>query len=115
LNQAGALADGVLASAPLIGLQFAITWSSVRAPWARRLVTGEPTLLLYRGEILRHALRRSRVTEAELRAALRNAGVGAVADATAVVLETEGSLSLVESATESASSTLPPLESSRST
>jgi uncharacterized membrane protein YcaP (DUF421 family) len=76
----------------------------------RSVVTGEPTLLFYRGEILRRALRRSRVTESELRAALRGAGVGAAADAAAVVLETEGSLSVVESPAAPASSTLPPFE-----
>ncbi len=46
------LAQGVIALALLIGLQLAITWLSVRVRWVRRLVTGEPSLLLYRGEFL---------------------------------------------------------------
>ena len=46
------LADGALAFALLIGLQFAVTWSSVRVGWLRRVVTGEPLMLVYRGEFL---------------------------------------------------------------
>ncbi len=51
LNKDVVLAQGIVAFALLVGLQFVITWSSVRAPWVRRLVTGEPTLLLYRGGV----------------------------------------------------------------
>jgi uncharacterized membrane protein YcaP (DUF421 family) len=90
-----ALAEGVLAFAVLIALQFVVTWSSVRARWVRRLVTGEPRMLLYRGEYLSGALRAARVTEDEIRAAVRAAGLPALEDAEAVVLETDGSFSVV--------------------
>lgn len=89
------LADGVLALGLLIGLQFAVTWSSVRAQWVRQLVTGEPMMLLYRGQVLPAALRRARVTEAEVLAAVRSAGLASLADVEAVVLETDGSFSVV--------------------
>jgi uncharacterized membrane protein YcaP (DUF421 family) len=95
LNESVALAEGVVAFATLIGLQFALTWSSVRAPWVRGVVTGEPALLLYRGELLHDALRRSRVSESEVEAAVRAAGAPALDGLTAVVLETDGSLSVV--------------------
>jgi uncharacterized membrane protein YcaP (DUF421 family) len=95
LSRDVALAEGALAFALLIGLQYAVTWTSVRVRWVRRLVTGEPALLLFRGKILPAALRRARVTEDELRAAVRGAGLAALADASAVVLETDGSFSVV--------------------
>lgn len=95
LNKDVALAEGVLAFALLVALQFLITWSSVRVRWVRRLVTGEPSLLLHRGELLRRSLRRERVTEDEVRAALRSAGLRALDEAEAVVLETDGSFSVV--------------------
>jgi uncharacterized membrane protein YcaP (DUF421 family) len=95
LSKDVALAQGVLAFALLIGLQFAITWSSLRVRWIRALVTGEPALLLYRGELLPAALRRARVTDAEVRSAVRGAGLAGLADAEAVVLETDGSFSVV--------------------
>lgn len=95
LNRNVTLAQGLLAFATLIGLQFIITWSSVRARWVRQLVTGEPALLFYRGAFLSQALRSARVTEDEVRASIRSAGVLSVDDIEAVVLETDGSFSVV--------------------
>ncbi len=90
-----ALAEGALAFALLIGLQYVVTWSSVRARWVRRWVTGEPLMLLYRGEFLPAALRQSRVAEDEILAAVRSAGLASLNEAEAVVLETDGSFSVV--------------------
>ena len=95
LSKDVALAEGALAFALLIGLQFAVTWSSVRARWVRQWVTGEPVILLYRGELLPAALRRARVADDEVRAAVRSAGLASLNGAEAVVLETDGSFSVV--------------------
>ncbi len=89
------LAEGALAFALLIGLQFVVTWTSVRTRWVRQLATGEPVMLLYCGEVLPASLRRSRVTEDELRAAVRAAGIDSLDRVRAVVLETDGSFSVV--------------------
>lgn len=89
------LAQGSLAFAVLVGLQFAITWTSVRWRWVRKLVTGEPTLLLYDGRFLQSELRRTRVTDDEILAAIRAAGSAVVEDVAAVVLETDGSFSVM--------------------
>jgi uncharacterized membrane protein YcaP (DUF421 family) len=96
LSKDVALAEGALAFALLIGLQFVVTWSSVRYRWIRRLITGEPQLLLYRGDLLPRALRQARVTEDEVLAAVRAAGLALRGDAEAVVLETDGSFSVVQ-------------------
>jgi len=106
LNRDVALAEGVLAFAVLIGLQFVVTWTSVRAGWVRRLVTGEPALLFHRGSFLPRALRSARVTEDEVRAAMRAAGCAALDDVEAVVLETDGSLSVVQPSGGSGASSL---------
>ncbi|SDR73612.1 Protein of unknown function [Halopseudomonas litoralis] len=90
-----ALADGALAFALLIGLQFIVTWSSVRVRWVRKVVTGEPLMLLHQGALLPSALRRARVTEDEIRAAVRTAGLASLSDVEAVVLETDGSFSVI--------------------
>jgi uncharacterized membrane protein YcaP (DUF421 family) len=95
LNEDVTLAQGAAAFALLIGLQFIVTWSSVRAPWVRRVVTGEPQLVLHRGAMLPSALRRTRVAEDEVIAAVHSAGVARLDDAEAVVLETDGSFSVV--------------------
>lgn len=104
LNKDVTLAQGALAIALLVALQFAITWSSVRVRWVRRLVTGEPALLVHRGELLPRALRRARVTEDEARAAVRSAGLASLGDVEALVLETDGSFSVVKLGAANASS-----------
>ena len=90
-----ALAEGALAFALLIGLQFVVTWSSIRARWVRRLATGDPLMLLYCGKFLPAALRQARVTEDEVQAAVRSAGIDSLEQVHAVVLETDGSFSVV--------------------
>jgi uncharacterized membrane protein YcaP (DUF421 family) len=97
LSKDVSLAQGVLALAVLVCLQYAITWSSVRAPWIRRLVTGEPRLLVYQGKCLPKAMRRSRVAADEIRAAVRSSGNLDLDSVFAVVLETDGSFSVTAS------------------
>jgi len=96
LSKDVALAESITAFALLIGLQYLITWLSVRSRSVENLVKAEPTLLLFQGRFLHEALRRQRVTEAEVRAALRSQSVANVEDAGAVVLETDGSLTVLE-------------------
>lgn len=106
LNQDVSLAQGVFALALLIGLQYIVTWSSVRVAWVRRMVTGEPALLFYRGHFLGDALRAARVTEDEVRAAMRSSGSAAIERIEAVVLETDGSFSVIQSGADGESSAL---------
>lgn len=96
LNKNVPLADGIAAFALLIGLQFIVTWASVRLQWVQKVVTGEPIMLFYGGEFLALALRKARVTEDEIRAAIRSTGVAHLGDVNAVVLETDGSFSVVK-------------------
>ena len=95
LDKTVTLAQGTLAIVVLVGMQFAITWSSVRWAWVRRVVTGEPALLARDGRCLQQALRRERVTEDEVRAAVRSAGLQSLEQTRSVVLETDGSFSVV--------------------
>ena len=106
LSKSVALADGLLAFAVLIGLQFVITWLSVRVRAVSRLVKAEPTLLIYQGEFLHAAMRAQRVTEHELLAALRQSSVPTVREAAAVVLENDGSFSVLKQTQDGPASTL---------
>ncbi|MGK2923669.1 MAG: DUF421 domain-containing protein [Methyloceanibacter sp.] len=96
LNNSIPLAEGVLALALLICLQFVITWLSVRFEPVQDLVKGEPTLLVRDGNYLMEAMRAQRVTKEEVEAALRENGTSEVSQAACVVLETDGSLSVIQ-------------------
>lgn len=60
-------------------------------------MTNPPTLLYFRGEFLRRAMRDQRVTEAEIRSAVRKEDLGSMDEVEAVVLESTGDVSVVKS------------------
>lgn len=90
-----ALVEGVLALTLLILLQFVVTWTSVRSKKFNRLVKAEPTLLVYEGEPLHRVMKRERVNQDEILAALRKHNLSALREATAVILESDATLTVV--------------------
>ena len=90
------IAHTVLAFGLLVGLQWSITWLSVRSVTVERWVKARPRLLLLQGRLREEALRQERVTEREIRAALRAQGITALEEVEAVVLETDGSFSVIK-------------------
>lgn len=103
LSKDVALAEGLTGLAVLVALQFVVTWLSVRSAAVRRLVRSEPRLLFYRGRFLAAALRAERVTEGEVYHAVRAAGRAGPEQVEAVVLESDGSFSVVAGDTGSGS------------
>ena len=95
LNKDVALAEGVVAFAMLCFAQYLVTWTSIRSDFIRKLVKSEPALLLYQGELQRQTMRRERITEDEIKAAVRSARLYDLSTLEAVVLETDGSLSVL--------------------
>lgn len=98
LTKSVALAEGVLALALLVLLQFVIAWLSVRSSWFEGLIKAEPALLVRNGRFLDAALRRERITREEVLAAVRAQGRNSIEGISAVVLETDGSVSVIEAA-----------------
>jgi uncharacterized membrane protein YcaP (DUF421 family) len=103
LNRSIVLAEGVVALLLLVGLQYLIAFISVRSPRFSALIRSEPSLLLHRGRFLEAALRGQRVTQEEVLFALREAGLARPEDAAAVILETDGTLSVLPSSAATAS------------
>lgn len=91
------LAEGVLALSLLAALQFLMAWVSAHWPRARRVFTARPALLLVDGELRPEALRRNRLSASEVRQAVRMQGMGDLSGVRAVVLETNGTLSVIPS------------------
>lgn len=96
LSRSVSLLQGMAAFLLLTLLQFAVTWTSVRSERFQRWIKAEPRLLAHDGRLLESAMRQERVTREEIEAAVREKGLGALQDARCVVLETDGSLSVVE-------------------
>jgi len=90
-----ALAEGALAFAMLAGLQFLVTKASVRWRWAKNLVRSKPRLLFRDGSFLEGPMRDERVTHDEIAQVIRQKGFGRIEEVAAVVLETDGSFSVI--------------------
>lgn len=97
LSKDSSLAQGIVAIAVLVGMQYLLTYLSVRSAAVSQLIKSEPALLFHRGTFLRQAMRRERVVEDEIRAAVRAQGVSDLAAVEAVVLETDGSFTVLKS------------------
>ncbi|MGB3738624.1 MAG: YetF domain-containing protein [Pontixanthobacter sp.] len=87
--------DAGFAIFAILACQYALTWLSVRSETVTKLIKDEPTLLVNQGEYLKDAMLRTRVTESEVKAALRGRGLAKLEDVNWVILETEGTLSVI--------------------
>lgn len=106
LSEQITLAQGSVALGLLVALQFGVTWMSVRWGWVRRFMTGEPLLLFENGDFSVKALRHARVSKSEILAAIRSSGQGVLSEVDAVVLETDGSFSVIPHVGEAGNSSL---------
>ena len=106
LSTKDSFGTGIFGFGLLVLFQYILTWISVRSSWIQKLVKAEPALLLYQGQIKHDVLKRERIAEGELLAALRTSGVGAIEDADAVILETDGSFSVITDLNNSTASAL---------
>lgn len=95
LNSSTSLVQGVFGFGLLVGLQVIVSWLSVRFSKIQNLVKAEPTLLLYKGKFQPAMLQRERVTKREVLAAIRSNGIADVEQVEAVVLETNGTFSVI--------------------
>lgn len=95
LSKDVAMAEGVTALALLAGLQLVVAKVTAILPGSRAAVTARPTLLVSEGELVRDALKRHRVSEAEIHQVVRGTGQGDLSEVSAVVLETDGTLSVI--------------------
>lgn len=89
------LAAGLVAVGLLLLLQVAVSWVTSRRGEGTTLVRAEPTLVVCRGSLRDDAVRRARLTEAEVLQAVRSGGFGGLDEVAAVCLESDGSLSVV--------------------
>jgi uncharacterized membrane protein YcaP (DUF421 family) len=88
------LIEGVASMTTLILIQVTLAELAMRFSTVERIINGKPTLLLSHGQFIPRALKKERVTEEEVRSAIRAKGINRVEDVDAVILENDGSLSV---------------------
>ncbi|OQP59038.1 DUF421 domain-containing protein [Niastella populi] len=98
LNKDVALIDGAFVFFLLILLQFLISYLAVHHKSVNHLVKSTPALVVYKGKMLSNIMRKERITEDEIYAVLREQGLWSLEQADAVILETDGSLTVIRQA-----------------
>jgi uncharacterized membrane protein YcaP (DUF421 family) len=93
------LVDALATFTVLLMLQQAVAWLQQRSSRFGSLIRAKPVLVCYRGRILDDVLSDQRLREAELLQAVRAEGLGSIAEAEAIVLEPDGSFSVVQRST----------------
>ncbi|MGC1309092.1 MAG: YetF domain-containing protein [Phormidesmis sp.] len=96
LTKSTAFAQAMVGIGLLVTFQYMITWLSVRSGVVQAIVKAEPSLLVFKGEMQKEILVNQRVAEGEILAAIRLNGCASVEDVDAVVLETDGSFSVIK-------------------
>ena len=87
--------NAALAIALIVGLQVLLSWLGTGQRWARRVLQSEPRLLVHKGRMIQRALCEERVPDSEILQQIRAKGIGSLKDVEAVVLEANGSLSII--------------------
>lgn len=90
------LIDGLLAFSLLLFLQYITSWLSVRSYHFNNLVKDTPRLLYYNGQFDERAMKNERVPKNEILQAVRSEGNDSMSAILAVVLETDGTYSIIE-------------------
>jgi uncharacterized membrane protein YcaP (DUF421 family) len=91
----GNLPIGLAVSSTVLVVTWLLARLLARDTALERRVIGSPTVLVNHGQVLATRMHRQRVTDAELGEACREHGVSGPADCRLVVLEVDGSLSVV--------------------
>ena len=95
LSEDVALAEGLVAVVMLIGMQWVVAKSAVSfEPW-RKFIRSDPVILLAHGKLDAEKMLSERVTEVEIDIAIRMRGFGDRAMIAYVVLEADGSMTVI--------------------
>jgi uncharacterized membrane protein YcaP (DUF421 family) len=89
------LTGGLIGAAFILLLNAGVTAVAYKFKFARRVLTGEPTLLVHNGVILRDKLKRERVPMDDLLAAFRAHGIADASHVRVAVLEPNGQISII--------------------
>jgi uncharacterized membrane protein YcaP (DUF421 family) len=96
VNQDVSLIEGMTAIAVLVALQYLIAWLSLHSAFFKKLIKSKPQILYYKGEYYQSAMKKERILLQEIEQAVRSNGSASMSQVLAVVLETDGTLSIIK-------------------
>ena len=87
---------GVFAAATLLVMNYLVADLAGASRRFRRIVEGEPSLLIHDGKVMNEHMSKERVSTDELQRALREHGISSTNDVALAVLEVDGSISCLK-------------------
>jgi len=90
------VSGGIVAAVTLLLLNAGVTRLVWKNKKVREVIEGMPTILIRHGKILEKNLDKERVTSDSLMQALREHGIGTIAEVSIAVLEIDGSISVLK-------------------
>jgi len=91
----GNFMTGIVCASTLLFIGRLMAHIFVHIPKIEELYVGEPVVLVQDGKLVESSLRRECITEDDVMMALRTHGLGKIKDAHLIVLEADGSMSVV--------------------
>lgn len=89
------LLAGAIPVLTLLVAEVTVSFLSLKSRVARRILTGEPSIIIYQGHLNEKEMRRIRFNMNDLQEQLRSGGYPNITDVEVAVLETNGTLSII--------------------
>jgi uncharacterized membrane protein YcaP (DUF421 family) len=89
------LGGGLLAASVLFILNFVFKRLKFRFPLLRKVIEGEPVILIHKGIVLQKNCERNGITQDELLQAIREHGSDSIEEVDSLILEADGNISVV--------------------
>lgn len=101
------LLTGIIPVITLIMAEVLLSFIALKSKWARKVISGEPSIVIYNGKIIEKELRKLRFNLDDLISELRFNGSADIRDVEVAVVETSGKLSIIQKQNASAGENVP--------
>jgi len=89
------LSGGLVAASTLFLVNYVLKYLQFRFPQFSKVVQGDATMLVYKGEIIESHMKMAKINDDELMEAVREHGVSSVKDVDLAIMEVDGSISVL--------------------
>ena len=90
------LFHGIVPILALLLGQIVLSYINIKSGWMRRILCGEPTVLIQKGKIMEDRLKKQRYTVDGLMEELRTSGIFSLEEVEYAILETSGQISVIK-------------------
>lgn len=87
---------GIIPIMALLFSQIILSYVNIKSGWIRRILCGEPTVLIQKGKIMEDRLKKQRYTVDGLMEELRANGIFSLEEVEYAILETSGQISIIK-------------------